>query len=168
MSLQSCLTLCDPMDYSQPGSSGHGILQDKNTGVGCHFLLQGMFPAEESNLGFLCLLHWQVGSLPLAPPGKSYQSEWPSSKKKKNLQTINAGEDVEKREPSCTVGKNINWYITMENNVEIPLKIRNKVTIWPSNPTTGQMPWQNHNSKRHVYPKVHCSTGYNIQVMEAT
>ena len=28
----------------------------------------------------------------------------------KNLQTINAGEDVEKREPSYTVGGNVNWY----------------------------------------------------------
>ena len=66
-----------------------------------------------------------------------------------------------KREPSCTVGGNVNWYTTMENNVEIPLKIRNKLTIWPSNPTTGQMPWENHNSKRHVYPNVHHSTVYN-------
>ena len=37
----------------------------------------------------------------------SHQSEWPSSK---NLQTINAGEGVEKREPSYTVGGNVNWY----------------------------------------------------------
>ena len=28
----------------------------------------------------------------------------------KNLQTINAGEGVEKREPSYTVGRNVNWY----------------------------------------------------------
>ena len=28
----------------------------------------------------------------------------------KNLQTINAGEDVEQREPSYTVGENVNWY----------------------------------------------------------
>ena len=34
--LQLCLTLCDPMDFSPPGSSVHG----KNTGVGCHALLQ--------------------------------------------------------------------------------------------------------------------------------
>ena len=34
-------------------------------------------------------------------------SEWPSSK---NLQTINAGEGVEKREPFCTVGGNVNWH----------------------------------------------------------
>ena len=34
----------------------------KNVGVGCHSLLQGIFPTKKSNL---CLLHWQAGSLPL-------------------------------------------------------------------------------------------------------
>ena len=37
---QSCLTLCDPMDCSLPGSSVHGDSPGKNTGVGCHALLQ--------------------------------------------------------------------------------------------------------------------------------
>ena len=37
----------------------------------------------------------------------SHWSEWPSSK---DLQTINAGEDVEKRKHSCSVGENVNWY----------------------------------------------------------
>ena len=37
----------------------------------------------------------------------THRSEWPSSK---NLQTLNAGEGVEKREPSCTGGGNVNWY----------------------------------------------------------
>ena len=40
----------------------------KNTGVSCHFLLQGVFPTQGSSLHWF--LHWQVGSLPLAPPGK--------------------------------------------------------------------------------------------------
>ena len=40
----------------------------KRTGVGCHFLLQGVFPTQGSNLRVLHLLHWQVGSLPPAPP----------------------------------------------------------------------------------------------------
>ena len=40
---------------------------DKNTGVGCRACLQGIFPTQGSNLG---LLQRQVGSLPLAPPGK--------------------------------------------------------------------------------------------------
>ena len=43
---------------------------DKNTGVGFHALLQVMFLIQRSNLGFLGLLLWQVGSLPLAPLGK--------------------------------------------------------------------------------------------------
>ena len=37
----------------------------KNTGVGCHFLLQGIFPTQESNPCLLYLVHWQTGSLPL-------------------------------------------------------------------------------------------------------
>ena len=36
---------------------------DKNTGVGCHFLLQGLFPTQASNPSLLRLLHWQAGSL---------------------------------------------------------------------------------------------------------
>ena len=51
LAAQSCLTICNPMDQSSPGS----CLWDspgKNPGVGCHFLLQGIFPIQESNLGF--------------------------------------------------------------------------------------------------------------------
>ena len=38
----------------------------KNTGTGCHFLLWGVFPTQGSNPRLLCLLHWQVNSLPLS------------------------------------------------------------------------------------------------------
>ena len=37
----------------------------KNTGVGCYSLFQGFFPTWGSNPSLLCLLHWQVDSLPL-------------------------------------------------------------------------------------------------------
>ena len=50
---QSCPTLCNSMDCSPPGSSVHGDSPDKNTGVGCHALLQGIFPTQGSNRGFL-------------------------------------------------------------------------------------------------------------------
>ena len=40
----------------------------KNTGVGCHFLLQGIFPTQVSKLD---LLHWQVNSLSLSYQGSS-------------------------------------------------------------------------------------------------
>ena len=42
----------------------------KNTGVGCHFLLQGMFLTQGLNS---CLLLWQAGSLPTELPGKPEQ-----------------------------------------------------------------------------------------------
>ena len=42
----------------------------KNTGAGCHALLQRIFPTQGSNPHLLHLLHWQEGSLPLAPPSK--------------------------------------------------------------------------------------------------
>ena len=40
-----------PMDCSLPGSPGPWDFPGKNTGVGCHFLLQGIFPTQISNLG---------------------------------------------------------------------------------------------------------------------
>ena len=46
----------------------------------------------------------------------------------------------------------------MENSMEVPSKTKNRITIWPSNPTTGHIPSENHNSKRHMHPSVHCST----------
>ena len=61
--------LCDPMGCSPPGSSVWDS-PGKNTGVGCHALLQGIFPTQGLNPRLLGLLHWQVGSLPRAPPGK--------------------------------------------------------------------------------------------------
>ena len=69
-SLQACLTLCGPygQDPSPPGSclwksSG------KNTGVGCHALLQKIFLTQGSNLHILCLLH--CGRFfTTGPPGK--------------------------------------------------------------------------------------------------
>ena len=39
--------------------------------MGCHALLQGIFPTQGSNPCLLCLLHSQVGSLPLVPAGKT-------------------------------------------------------------------------------------------------
>ena len=65
-SLQLCPTLCDPMDCSLPISSVHGDSAGKNTGVGCHALLRGSSrPRGQTHVS--CLLHWQAGSLWLAP-----------------------------------------------------------------------------------------------------
>ena len=69
----SCLTLCCPMNCKLSGPSGsslHGIplfmeFSRQEIRVGCHFLLQGLFMTQRSNLH---LLHWSADSLPLVPP----------------------------------------------------------------------------------------------------
>ena len=66
LAAQSCLTLCDPVGCSPPGFSVHGDPPGKNTKVGCHALLQGMFPTQGLNL---CLLQQQADSLPLSHQG---------------------------------------------------------------------------------------------------
>ena len=48
---QSCPSLYDPVDCSLPGSSVHGDSPGKNTGMGCHALLQGIFPTQGLNSG---------------------------------------------------------------------------------------------------------------------
>ena len=59
----------------------------KSTGVGC---LPRIFPTQGSNQCLLGLLHWQAGSLPLAPPGKPVQTHkgtprfWITKRKKKS------------------------------------------------------------------------------------
>ena len=52
---------------SLPGSSVHGIFLSKNAGVGCHFILQRIFPTQGWNPSLQCLLYQQMDSL---PPGK--------------------------------------------------------------------------------------------------
>ena len=68
-SLQSCLTSGNPMHYSLPGPLSMGFSRQEQR-MGCHALLQGIFPTQGRNCYLLCLLRWQAGSLPLAPPGK--------------------------------------------------------------------------------------------------
>jgi len=66
---QLCPFLCDPTDYSlllRPWD-----FPGKNIGVSCHFLPQGIFPTQGSNLCLLGLLHWQVDSLPLSHLGSN-------------------------------------------------------------------------------------------------
>ena len=52
--LQSWPTLCNPMDCSPPGSSVHGDSPGKNIRVGCHALLQRIFPIQGLNPGLSC------------------------------------------------------------------------------------------------------------------
>ena len=63
------LLFVTPSTCSPPGSSTHGIFPGKNTGVACHFPLQGIFPTKGLNPHLLSLLHWQTDSSPLSHLG---------------------------------------------------------------------------------------------------
>ena len=63
---QSCPTLCDPTDWSPPSSSVHGDSPGKNTRVGCHAFLQGIFLTQGLDPG---LLHCRWILYHLSPEG---------------------------------------------------------------------------------------------------
>ena len=52
----------------------------------------------------------------------------PRMQQSQNLQTVNAGEGVEKREPSYTVGMNVNWWHHYGESMEVPYKTQNRAT----------------------------------------
>ena len=66
---QSCLTL-KPHGLQKARLLCPWNFPGKNTGMGCHALLQGIFLAQGSNPSLLHLLHWRMASLPLVPPRK--------------------------------------------------------------------------------------------------
>ena len=91
MRVQSCLTLCDPHGLQSARLLCPWDFPGKNTGAGCHILLQGSTPPRDRTLYLLHLLHWQNGSLPVETPGSFFnfkiyklkQSSW-------NQRAINA------------------------------------------------------------------------------
>ena len=78
--LPQCLTLCDPMYYSLPGSYVLGFARQEYFGVLPCPPPQNL--PDGLNSCLLCLLHWQMGSLPLVPPGKPIERFLPKVKQK--------------------------------------------------------------------------------------
>ena len=90
----------------------------------------------------------------------SYQSVWPSSK---SLHTINARKGVEKREPSWTVGGNINWYSHYGRRYGDSLKILGiEPPFAPAVPLLGIYPEETKNEKTHV---LQCKLQHYLQYL---
>ena len=77
----------DPKDCTLPGSSVHGNLQATIPGVGCHFLLQGIFLTQEANHASYTsrniLYHWATfkwPNLPLSLSTTTKKAVWPCQK----------------------------------------------------------------------------------------
>ena len=78
LAARSCATLCNRLDCSPPGYSGHGIFQARILNFsGKNFLLQGIFLTQGSNPCLLCLLHWGCTLCPLGHQGSPCLCTWP-------------------------------------------------------------------------------------------
>ena len=78
-------------------------------------------------------------------------SEWLESKRQ---EITSVDEDVEKRELLWSAGGNANRVTTVENNTEFPQEIKNRITMWFSDPNIGYLLRENENtnSKRYMHP----------------
>ena len=87
----------------------------------------------------------------------------------KSLQIISTGEGVEKREPSYTADCNVSWYDTGKQS-KIPLKTKNRVIIWSSDPTSPVLGIYPEKSliQKDTHASIHSSNIHNNQNMEAT
>ena len=86
------------------------------------------------------------------------------------IKKTNAGEGVEKREPSCTVGGDVNWcshrgkqYAGSSRNSKQNYYMSQQFHSWHRSEKN-----KNTNLKRYMYPNFHSSTIYNSQDMETT
>ena len=107
---QSCPTLLWPRGVEPTRLLCLWDFPGKNTGVGCHFLPQGIFLTQGSNLRFL---HWQADSFPLSHYPRDIQKD---TKAKYFYQ-------------DSTVGTGLNAYApwqTYEGDTMIILKMRNR------------------------------------------
>ena len=80
--------------------------------------------------------------------------------------SVDRGASRAKSKGSQRVGHDWNDFTHMHSHmhewIEVIMHWSKPIELLKSNPTTGHIPWQNHHSKRHMYPNVHYSTIYNI------
>ena len=68
--LHLCPTVCNPRECARQAPLSMAFPGQEYCTVGCHALLQGIFPTQGFNLHLLGLLHWQAGAFPQGPPGE--------------------------------------------------------------------------------------------------
>ena len=86
----------------------------------------------------------------------------------KRQEEISVGEDVERREPQCSIDGDVTWYSHYGKQCGVSSKIKNKTTVRSSNPTSGYISKEMviRISYRYLHSHVHIT--YNRLDMEAT
>ena len=112
---QSCPTLCNSVDYSPAGSSVHGDSPGKNTWVGGHALLQGIFPTQGLNSG---LPHCRQILYHLSHPGSPRMLEWVACPFSRGTSQTRV---------SCIAGRFFTGWATREAQADLYHKTKYKV-----------------------------------------
>ena len=126
---QLCPALCYPMDCSPPGSPVHGILHGihlQNSGVGCHALLQGIFPTQELNPG---LLHSRWILYHLSHQGSPFYVYAPSK-----LGLLSKGENIQQGSKSCPKSE-FQSHSLLINSINLDSVLNSQYPIFHMTPT---------------------------------
>ena len=75
---------------------------------------------------------------------------------------------MEKMYPTMLFAGMLTDAAAMENSMEVPQKIQNRIITWSNNSTSRYSFQKNENTEGHLYSHVHCSIIYNSQSMEIT
>ena len=165
-SLQSCPTLCDPIDSSPPGSPVPGIVPARTLEwVAISFSNAWKWKVKVKSLSHVWLLAtpWTAAYQPPPSMGFSRQEDWSgvlsiretqikpttgkSSRTGQNchyqkLQTLSVGELVEIKEPSAVLVGMCTCPGIMENGMECSLKTRERAIARSCGPATGAYTWR--------------------------
>ena len=123
--LLTSLTLCNPMDYSPPRYSVQGIVQARTVEwVAVSSSRGSSLPRDRTLLSYI-FLHWQAGSLPLMPPGKTRYglfTKWSDMKLlKKNIASRNFYQVIVIK---FRYKKEAKWSTEMASSSESTLRMR--------------------------------------------
>ena len=128
--LQSCPILCNPQGLLPTRLLCPLDSPGKNTRVGCHFLLQGIFLIQGSNPCLLCPLLWQADSSPRVPPGKPH-TRWRSHNSWRWNCSTNRGVGVAPFPGGYWVGGPVMLAVAAAATIPLPCGV---MTCWDGSP----------------------------------
>lgn len=84
-------------------------------------------------------------------------------KRKKEKKMPRVGKSVEKLELLHTAGRNVKWCGHYGKGCVVPQKLKNRITIQPSNPTSGYLPptIESETLRRYLYINIYSSIIHN-------
>ena len=108
-------------------------------------------------------LLWEISPVFSLLAASKINPSFSCGKQQQQQQITSVSENVEKREPLCTVAGDVNWCSHYENSMEFPQKIKNRTALWSSSPTSGYIPKNWKQGLRCLCTHVHSSSICNSQ-----